>query len=138
MINDGDRVDALVKIASSPPGYQAPEENWETRNRARLQMDRVSNAFDTVNRIDGVRKRRHALLNKRLQNPTFLDYMDYLGEKVRRYNPFQRIMMKMSPDEYEEKAMRDAMDVIGRHLDSSNATPGSSKDKARQVNSRTP
>ena len=140
-MNDRETILSLVKIASSSRGWFQHEhyepETWEERNRARLDVEAARYALERLDRVGRTQKYYKALSEKRLSDPGFLDWLNYLDYEFDKRNPARKLMNLGSIDERLEHEGREAMDVINKRFSSDNSAYGSPKAKSMAVHART-
>lgn len=141
IMNDREVILSLVKIASSQRGWFHHEhyepETWEERNRARLEAEKARYALERVDEIGRNLKYYKTLEKKRLPNPGFFDWLNYLDYEFDKRNPARKLMNLGTFDERFKHDFRDAMDVINERFSSDNSTYGSPKAKSMAVHART-
>lgn len=140
-MNDRETILSLVKIASSSRGWFQHEyyepETWEERNRARLEAEKARYALERADGIGRNLKYYKALKEKRLPNPGFFDWLNYLEYEFDKRNPVRKLMNRGTIDECLKHGYREALDEISKRFSSDNSTYGSPKAKSMAVHART-
>ena len=152
---DPSHIGALIKLAGfwpEPPNNRfslrkAQERYWERKqelideqraiDKSDQEADKACRALERLSSIEKHRKYLSDLRNKRLPDPSPLDYSEYLLDKMYQHHPLYKLTHGKSYQEELDSAYDDAVKDVQKYIRSGVYTPGSPGAKRLEEHSRT-
>ena len=138
-MHDPSHIGALIKLADEGPLFYRPagrvhlrwtpitkeEQDLLDIAKAERESDIASRALSRLSHIEEQKKYLSDLRNKRLPNPNFFNYLDYLEDKIYQHNPLYKLIHGKSYQEELDSAYDDAVKDVQKYNRGGVYTPGS-------------